>query len=272
MVFRVIFTVKGSSLLLHYAIRCWFCITGFSFIPCLCGFWFFFSLSSASSQFDWVLQSCVFSRLTLSSTASRSKATLPSCSGWLVWWWGIPCVCLLQRRLVFPSCLKGVFSGYNGLGWKFDSFRSLDTTSPSLLVWEASAEQPFMTQKGSCGHDCYFSLAMSRVFFSWTRRASLQWTRKRNYLLFGDFWIWACASFPVIGRFWSGFSSLSGPKGLGICCHFFPLFLYLIFNLLKIMCIHDEKSSFCLIESVAKVVHIFYIHWVLWIPGFCLFL
>lgn len=146
--FRVIFTFKGSSLLLYYAIRCWFCVTGFSFTACLCGFWFFFSLSSASSQFDWVLQSCVFSWLILSSVASRSKATLPGCSGWLVWWWGIPCFCLLQRCLVFPSCLKGVFSGYNGLGWKFDSFRSLDTTSPSLLVWEASAEQPFMNPEG----------------------------------------------------------------------------------------------------------------------------
>lgn len=85
LVFRVIFTFKGSSLLLYYAIRCWFCVTSFSFIACLGGFWFFFSLSSASSQFDWVLQSCVFSRLILSSFASRSKATLPGCSGWLVW-------------------------------------------------------------------------------------------------------------------------------------------------------------------------------------------
>lgn len=41
---------------------------------------------------------------------------------------------------------------------------------------------------------------------------------------------------------------------------FFPSIFIFNLQFIEDLFIHDEKSSFCLIESVAKVVHIFYIH------------
>lgn len=146
LVFRVIFTFKDLFLLFYFASLCWVCVTCFALIASLCSFWFFFSVLCIIPL--WVLHLCMFSWLILSSVASRSKVTSLSCSDWLVWWWWIPCFRLLQRCLVFPSCLKGGFSGYRVLGWKCDSFRGLNMASPSLLVCEASAEKSFINPEG----------------------------------------------------------------------------------------------------------------------------